>query len=85
MPLCIEGGSVERVWEMVFIGTAICSVWVWRRVGQTGIIRARGGIMFVRERQPLAFAVTRTVVLVLGLMMFSVIPFMSGVRAIFGY
>ena len=76
---------MELVWELVFICSAAGMVWAWHRAGQTGIIRARGGIMFVRDRQPLFFALARTFVLVLGLMMFSLIPFFSGVRAIFGY
>ena len=76
---------MELVWELVFIGSAAGMVWAWHRAGQTGIIRARGGIMFVRERQPVGFAVMRAFVLMLGLMMFSLVPFFSGVRAIFGY
>ena len=76
---------MELVWELVFVGSAAGLVWAWRRARHTGIIRCRGGIMFVRERQPFAFAVMRTFVLVLGLMMFSLIPFFSGVRAVFGH
>jgi hypothetical protein len=74
---------MEFVWELVFIGSAAGLIWAWHRMGQTGIIRCRGSIMFVRQRQPFGFALTRSFVLVLGLTMFSVIPFFSGVRAIF--
>ena len=76
---------MELFWELVFIGSAAGLVWAWYRAGQTGIIRARGGVMFVRDRQPLFFAFARTFVLALGLMMFCLVPFFSGVRAIFGH
>lgn len=76
---------MELFWEMVFIGCGCGLVWAWWRAGQTGIIRARGTIMAVRERQPFFFSFTRTFVLMLGLMILALIPFFSGVRAIFGY
>ena len=76
---------MELFWELVFVGTAAGFVWIWWRAGQTGIIKCRGGNTIVRERHPFFFALIRTFVLTLGLTMFTVIPFMSGMRSIFGY
>ena len=76
---------MELFWELVFVACALGLVWAWWRAGQTGIIRSKGGIMAVRDRQPFFFAFTRAFMLLISLMMLSLIPFLSGLRAVFGY
>ena len=75
---------MEYFWEAVFVGCGVGLVWVWRRSGQTGVIKCRGDI-YDRNQQPFFYHTLRWFALLVGLCILSMIPFMSGARALFGH